>query len=1233
MVRPRSSKPGPAMTSREREDEGHSRSRGRLPSPHRTSPQRDDPFRISRAGARSSGRMSRSPVRPTERVSRSPIRPSEGVSRSPTRPCGRVSRSPTRPSRGMSRSPTRPCGRVSRSPTRPCGRVSRSPTRPCERVSRSPTRPSGGVSRSPTRPSGCVSRVPRSRSSGPFCSSRCRRRNSVSPVRCPAHTSASRHRALEEETSSTSSTYPILQYEQRGGGGGGDDSTDSSSSSRMLERRAASRDEEEDEYEEERGTRKTVGGRVCRVAKLVSGFLISMGLVLVFYVIITTIMGQSSPLDIFNFEIGTEDLLKHKENVTNSTILTDLERLEEPLLEGLLESDSHTIEDSKSYDSGDQSLGVWQPNGEKEGHIATRDMNFKRENKTDAEGRSYMGYIPVLLNNEEEEKKEEEARSHSHSNPLLVPVMIAPSGGSGSFFPNNGRPQFGVPPLRPPYQSLPPRDPVQGPPLVHKMIDVPPKHQFNSFSMRSNSHPPMPRLPPSRTPQGRSSNGLPIVPNHVGGSRLPSGILSNSLPPNILRVSGGQQLNLGHSVGVGQLVGNINQPTGGSLTGQHSSPIPNIYSQRNVGSYTNNGNPMTGINNGQGTYGVSGFGTKLPSSTGQDIWNSLFEIMNRPNTGSNVTPGTMNRESTVGSRRIGNNGPHATDGSSEMMARPARLGRLPLSPGVQSTPDLSYGNPPVPQRLNGPRPGPPQARHIRPRLHPSSRISGPLPKPFPRPRPHPQPLPRYRYHLPPVPPPLGMPAVPRRPPRRPTRHRPPKDFQYPPDSGSIQDIIQYMNDKNRQGNRVNLPPGFTVGSQDHVVGPNPFADINIEGTDNSDFGTASPNDFNNGGNRFTSGGNGFITGGNNLNGNNFHSGGNQYSGGFGGGDGNGNIASGGGGIHGFNSGGSTNYNDNHFNVGNSFNEGNQLNNGGQNYNGGQHVNSDPYNNGGSHFNNVGYNSHNSGSSLLPPVQNTYDPTKTKSLPFNIMLDVYPMEDSSTASGPRPFQTSISIPGDTGRFNTNSDYVNGYSNGGYSQRERFSPQDDVNKHEIVLHLNLYSRAPSVNRRQGGGDVATGRSGAVSLEVPLTGTLSPLDIYTAIMSKARSHKPQAQVQVISGQEEEESREEGQIELFDLEEGPMLLQAIEQGLKKLNAELPPHQRFVLNDEPPSSISLHHDLIAEKNSTSRESTGYRRSPASPSHDRSIVNDYQYYDYYDYQDTGPSTSPTTTARSAEVLS
>nr|XP_053632706.1 uncharacterized protein LOC128688720 [Cherax quadricarinatus] len=195
MVQRRASKSMPAMTSRIREVEGHSRAHRRVPSPRRRSPRREDFQRTSRAPARSSRE---------------------------------------------------------------------------------------------------VSEVLRSRSSGPVCCSRCRSRRSASPVRCPTHrhgratspvrctvhSPTRRHRALEERNS-ISSTEPILNERHRE-----DEEYSRARRHRVFER--------EPRAEDEGYHKKTIGSRVCKAAKLVSGFLISMGLVLV---VSTDLILFNSPQD------------------------------------------------------------------------------------------------------------------------------------------------------------------------------------------------------------------------------------------------------------------------------------------------------------------------------------------------------------------------------------------------------------------------------------------------------------------------------------------------------------------------------------------------------------------------------------------------------------------------------------------------------------------------------------------------------------------------------------------------------------------------------------------------------------------------------------------------------------------------------------------------------------------------------------------------------------------------
>ncbi|XP_071545328.1 uncharacterized protein [Panulirus ornatus] len=1093
-----------------------------------------------------------------------------------------------------------------------------------------------------------VCRGARSRSSGPVCSSRhCRRRSSASPVRSTIPGAASRHRALEER-SSTSSTQPMLPHQCRGG----DEDVRRENRRRMLERQEMLEDEEE----EEESSKKTFGNRICKAAKMTSGILISVGLVLVFYVIITTIMGESSALDIFNFEYGTDDLLIHQENLTEPTFIMDLERRETGF--GMhLESGSREIEyqGSETHNPDGIPNEEFKLLSEEEDMKETvqRDVDLVHKNETDAEGRSYIAYVPVPLSNEEETEEEEEKDTSSvHSNPLFVPVMIVPGDGKRNNFPQpQGRPHHVLPPVRPPLPHIP----VQRAPITQRRITplVPGGVPISVPTHSLLPHPQTTGSLPHMLPPGRGPISLPMIPTSTGSIQQPSRTPSSRPEANVSSNPESRHpytISLSHSWGGGQS-GHADQQMRG-VSGLNG----NLWNNGNIGSRENimngmhntndNGyrmNSMNGMNNGQGINRIS---IQSPGSTRLGIWNSLFEIMNNPSHSSrseNVASGSVTMGKSPGQhmRNMGESQGHFISslgqGSSEIaglgrmvprpvFSPPSRTGSLP-----QSSSGIPREGPPTPRRVGDTGPNKlPLIRRMRPRLRPSSRMSGPLPKPLQ----HPRPLPRYRYNLPPIPPPVGMPIVPRRPPR-PPRHRPPKDFQYPHDSTSIQDIIRYMNEKEQQGNRVRPPPGFTIGSQDHIIGPNPFRNSNSEG--NVDFGNAPPSDFTNGGdNRFNNGGS-YEFGGNYYNGeNNYHNEGNNF---FRGG-GNNNVVSVGGGISGFNNGGSSNFiagnhygnsggsggnnfnsGSNSFNSGGNFNRdninfssgyshgGNNVNNIGDNFSGG----SNSFNGGGNNFNNEGYNIHSHDGSSLPPVKNTFDPNLGKSRPFSIMLDVYPMEDSSAAIGSRPFQTSISVPTSGGHIDFNNRYNSNDS--GHSSGGRFSPEDEANKHEVVLHLNLYSKSPSPNRRSSG-ELAVGRNGAVSLEIPLTGTLSPLDIYKAVMSKARSQKPQAQVQVIPGKEEStHSHDEVEIELFDVEEGPQLLQAIEQGLRELNNHLPPQQQFIFPGEPMSVSDLHNAINGEGNSStsSQESLGHRRPPASPPYDYNY--DFEYYDYYDYYD------------------
>ncbi|XP_063595288.1 uncharacterized protein LOC134772258 [Penaeus indicus] len=1013
----------------------------------------------------------------------------------------------------------------------------------------------------------------------------------------------------------------------------------------MLRRRA------EFEEEEEGIEKETLATRICRAAKVVSGFLISMGLVLVFYVIITTIMGEKSPLDIFNFDLETDDLMERRGNFTDPTLVNSIAKRDPGDGEASgFPVRSLTIEGFGHASSDAPALGKEAATAEADGDYDNYDTGYEdsasgtNTNGTlpsDPEGRSYVAYIPVPLNNEEEEEDyeeedDEEERRPSNSNPVFVPVMIMPEGGApgmmgmGPQFPvQNGRPPPPPPGRRPPrlpFPQQPPRRPVHLPPV--------PAGRPQQPRMPLSGHSPNLRNPPLNTGTN-SRNG--IIGMNGGMSNIPSRFTDGDFytaegNTNVYTMN--QGVNNRPSINSGMNSRNrINNVNSGMRNMQNMNSVNRgITANRNMNSANGvDRNPDLG-------------NPPSPGHTAQDIWNSLADIMSRPS-GSPLLPNPSSSRPAV-PPPAGNVGPRAPPGA-------------PPRARVRPSPMITSRGPGHPL---GPPPPLPPARRVRPRLLPKSRMSGPLPKPRP-PRPH------YRRPLlPPIPPPPGMPIVRRRQPRPAPAHRPPRDFQYPRDSDSIQDIIRYMRDKDqRQGESkdVRLPPGFsigsqdhivghngfrpnsgfTIGSQDHIIGSNPFGDtlsnINIQSQSDVGFGNiqqTSGEKFNNNYNFNSGGGSNFNNGG----GNNF------------GGGGNGVRVSGGGGIPGFNSG--SNGGGNYFNNGgNNFNSGDNFNQGGNHFNNGN----SNFNNGGGNLNNGG-NSFNGGSSMsvIPPVQNTYDRGTSKSRPFNIMLDVYPMDDNPVPSGSRPFQTSISFNGGNGRFDSNSNggrfsggssnnydsgingnaYNNGNSYGSYNgngfnnnngnrynNNDRFSDRDDANKHEVILHLNLFSKSPLSVRRQGTvDDFASGRSGAVSLELPLTGQLSPLDVYKAIINKARTSTAQAQVQLPPGVETD-SRDEVEIELFDVEEGPRLLQAIEYGLQELNPSLPPDLRFVFDNSPASASDLHQAVNGENTGPSRNSSASSPndgeemwpSPSWPAVEFAHNDDYSYYDYYEYEDYG----------------
>ncbi|XP_066958372.1 LOW QUALITY PROTEIN: homeobox protein 2-like [Macrobrachium rosenbergii] len=1057
--------------------------------------------------------------------------------------------------------------------------------------------------------------------------------------------------------------------------------------------------------------------KICKAAKVVSGFLIAMGLILVFYVIITTILGESTPLDIFDFEYEKEEVLGRETGTGNRDLKIELPNLVFDKTE--LES-ADLVTDKPEVGTGELLLprkdydGLYDENNDAK--IDDSSAFYGDENESgdtsspdnvttnkDAEGRSYIAYIPVPLNNEEdeeeEEEEEEESKEDKHSSrtkPFFVPVMIMPGGGmnpSPMSHPNHG-PNRALPPLPHPHPNRggTPRIPI--PPLHQRKpsIPIPPIRNIPGIPPNIPKGLPNPQLPQVNRNNGGNhfSGSLPPLPP-VQNSGIP-GIPGNANIPNFQHNPQGGLINNGVSVqgnennghlsmngnngGHYQNNGNMNRFLANngypSLNGGHNNGFGN-----NV---PNNVNPLNNINNGNLQSGINGFNNKIPNN------GNAY----RPNNGNSESGGRFSNGNglSIGSPPNGanrmnlpNNGGVPSDNSSneiwsslfEILKR--RSGTAAPFSSSGSTGRMNGGSIPGPfslptRRESTPNPPPPllpSDMRLRPRLLPKSRMSGPLPRPFPR----------YRYRLPPIPPPPGMPIVPRRTPPRPMP-KPPKEYQYPKDSTSIQDIIKFMKEREKiqqngnQGTEVHVSYGpsdsgdLIIGDQNHIIGDNPFGDTldqytNSGGPSDIIFGSdpVSGNTVPGGGNNFGGEGNQGNThitfGGGGVpvhnRGNNFNNGGNYNNGGGNFNNGNNNNY----GNNPSNSGNSFNVHNNNGNQGsnnynsgeNNFSNGNNYGTRGNNYNSGENQFSSGgsnYNNGGSNYNgggnnyNGGGNSYNNGGNYFgggnKPPSNTRDPSFGKSRPFNIMLDVYPMDVSQSTSGSRPFQTSIFYE-NKDRFDSGQNQYGGsQSNGGYfgndgrysNNNERFAPEEDANKHEIILHLNLFSKTPSklgTSGRNGGsaGDFS-GRAGAVSLEIPLTGQLSPLDIYKALMARARSEKPQAQTQYRPGMEKNPpgERDDVEIELFDVEEGPRLLDAIEQGLRELNKDLPPDKRFRIDGESPSLIDLYEAVNGEAMVTpfsAEEFLVNHNHNATYSHHPNYSNtdEYFYYDYYDFQD------------------
>ncbi|XP_068246184.1 homeobox protein 2-like [Palaemon carinicauda] len=1181
----------------------------------------------------------------------------------------------------------------------------------------------------------------------------CRHNRGRSPSRHVARTSRvpPQQASSTLATCSTVATYSTSTYAHRR-----HRDVEESSVTRLIVDRASSEDEENRENRRRVVERsetyvdgddfnlkeKTFQERVCKAAKVVSGFLIAMGLILVFYVIIATILGESTPLDIFNFEYEKEEILSQDTKDGNRDIKIELPNLTVDIT-GLQSADLVTdkpeagngelVLSRKDYDetyveNDDERYSYYDAESEI-GILSPANGTTDK----DAEGRSYIAYIPVPLNNEEEEEEDEEEeekddkeeKHSSNTKPFFVPVMIMPGGGgmnlNGGMNPNRmsqlnlgpnrpmppllhhplpsrGGPRISIPPIhqRAPSVAIPPVGNIPGmPPSIPKVLSNPQLQQMNQNNVRN-------RFPGSILPLPPLSNPVPnpSIPGNInipGHMNIPNvqhnsqgGLMNNRDPFQGNGNSGNHFIN-GNGHDHNQNHGSLNRFPIASGNSNLNGGFNNGFGNNNP----NGANPLHNPNNGNFQTGVNRFTNNIPSNGntfmpnngnsqgGSRISNGNGLSIGNPTNGPNrmnlpinagIPPSNSNSNSEIWSslfeilkRRSGTPPPFSSSGSTGRMSS----GGIPSHFGPLARRESTPNPPPLPQNDS----------RLRPRLLPKSRSSGPLPRPFPR----------YRYRLPPIPPPPGMPIVPRRPPPPPRpMPKPPKDFQYPKDSTSIQDIIKFMKEREKiqqNGNggidgQVTYGPNgdFTIGDQNHIIGEDIFG-VTINEYDNSEgpisfgndpvsihnspgsgnnygggghqgnthitFGGGGVSGYDNGGDTFDSGGN-YNNGGNNFNngnrnnyGNNPSNSGNSVNLHNNPNQGSSIYTSGG---NNFNSGNNYGNGGNNYNSGeNNFNSGgNSYNNGGSNHNsGGSHYNNggNNYNSGGNGYSNGG-NTFNSGGNNFGadknPGSNSHSPSSGKSRPFNIMLDVYPMEVSPSSPGSKPFQTSISF--DNDRYGTGQNQYDGYndhqgsSNNAYNQGNdgrdrynfddnngRFTQEDDANKHEIILHLNLFSKTPSkfnTNGRNGGSGGFSGRTGAVSLEIPLTGQLSPLDIYKALMARVRSEKPQAQVQHRPGLEEKKVSVENddiEIELFDVEEGPRLLDAIEQGLRELNKDLPPGKRFRIDEKTPSVIDLYK---AVNGNAMVPPFSPEEFLANHNHNATYNGDeYLYYDYYEYQD------------------
>jgi len=133
---------------------------------------------------------------------------------------------------------------------------------------------------------------------------------------------------------------------------------------------------------------------------------------------------------------------------------------------------------------------------------------------------------------------------------------------------------------------------------------------------------------------------------------------------------------------------------------------------------------------------------------------------------------------------------------------------------------------------------------------------------------------------------------------------------------------------------------------------------------------------------------------------------------------------------------------------------------------------------------------------------------------------------------------------------------------YSSSEDRRQYSDDNKHEIVLHLNLFSRRPS----QYGGRDTHSSNRRLSLDIPLRrNQLTPQLLYDAIL-RGQWRRPDDQPHFEYLQEKAATRDKVGIELFPIEEAPKILAALESKL----FEHPPPVLDVRSTAPPLPADL---------------------------------------------------------------